>query len=81
MKKLVIAMLLMVSSYAQAQTSATVTAASNYIWRGISFSSLGADASKGAPVIQGSFDYAHSSGFGAGLFVGGADTTNLMPEA
>lgn len=77
MKKSVIAMLLVVSSYAQAQTSATVTAASNYIWRGISFSSLGREAAQGAPVIQGSFDYAHSSGFGLGLFVGGSDTTNF----
>ncbi len=77
MKKLFIAMLLMVSANAQAQTSATVTAASNYIWRGISFSSLDQAAALGAPVIQGSMDYAHSSGFAANIFVGGSDTTNF----
>lgn len=77
MKKFLVATLLMVSTNVYAQTSATVTAASNYIWRGLSFSSLGLEAAKGAPVIQGSFDYAHSSGLGLSMFVGGSDTTNF----
>jgi uncharacterized protein (TIGR02001 family) len=79
-KKLFIATMLMVSANAYAETSATVTAASNYIWRGLSFSTNGATtvASQGQAVVQGSFDYSHSSGFAASLFAGAADTTRLI---
>lgn len=79
MKKFFVATLLMASTNVYAQTSATVTAASNYIWRGISFSAGSASAltAQGQPVIQGSFDYAHSSGLGLSLFVGASDSTNF----
>lgn len=77
MKKFLLGTLLLVSTNVYAQTSATVIAASNYIWRGLSFSTNGAaEVAKGLPVIQGSFDYAHSSGLGLSLFVGSSDTTN-----
>ena len=42
-------------------SSATVTIASSYIYRGISQSS-------GRPVVQGSLDLSHASGFGLGVF-------------
>lgn len=50
------------SSVAQAELSATITAASNYLFRGVTAS--GDDA-----VVQGSVDYAHESGIYAGTWV------------
>lgn len=74
MKKLLAVSTLFFGLSAQADFSSTVTLASNYIWRGVSFSSLAGNAAKGAPVIQGTIDYAHSSGFGLGTFIGNVDS-------
>lgn len=80
-KKILFIMVAVFTLQAHADTtSATITAASNYIWRGLTFSGAASgttNASAGLPVIQGSFDYAHSSGFGAGVFVGSSDTYNF----
>jgi len=77
-RKLLLVCLLSVSAPAFAEYSSTLTMTSNYIWRGLSFSSGGApDAASGSPVLQGSFDYAHSSGFGLSLFAGNTDTYNF----
>lgn len=78
MKKILILGAMLFSLTAQADFSSTVTAASNYIWRGQSFSSGGApNASSGKPVIQGTIDYSHSSGFGIGVFAGNSDSTEF----
>ena len=53
--------LLLATGAAQAQVSATVTAVSDYDFRGVSLS--GTD-----PALQGSVDWAHESGFYAGLW-------------
>ncbi|AFJ03068.1 hypothetical protein, proteobacterial [Methylophaga frappieri] len=47
-------------------TSASVALSSEYIWRGIS-------QTDGDPAISGSFDYAHSSGFYAGVWGSNVD--------
>src|SRR4029453_9109672 len=57
------AVLLMASGAANAQFSATVTAVSDYDFRGVSLS--GTD-----PALQGSVDWAHESGFYGGLWAG-----------
>lgn len=79
MKKLILLGLTFVSFSAHADFSSTVTAASNYIWRGQSFSlsGVGTEASEGSPVIQGTIDYAHSSGLGIGVFAGNSDSTDF----
>lgn len=78
MKKICVIAVLLLSAKAQADFSSTVTVASNYIWRGLSFSSTGApEAAKGAPIIQGSMDYAHSSGWALNTFVGNSDSYNF----
>jgi uncharacterized protein (TIGR02001 family) len=53
--------LLLAAGVAQAQVTATVTAVSDYDFRGVSLS--GTD-----PALQGSVDWAHESGFYAGLW-------------
>lgn len=80
MKKLIATSLLFTSLNAYANISSTVTVASNYIWRGISFSTTNATApaAKGFPVIQGTMDYTHSSGLAFGTFVGNSDSTNFQ---
>lgn len=78
MKKILFAGLLLISASAYADYSSTLTVASNYIWRGLSFSAGGApDAASGSPVLQGSIDYNHSSGFGLSFFTGNTDTYNF----
>ena len=79
MKKLIATSLLLTSLNAYANISSTVTVASNYIWRGLSFSTTNAaaPAAQGLPVLQGTMDYTHSSGFAFGTFVGNSDSTNL----
>lgn len=79
MSKFLIFLGLTVMSFsAYAEFSSTVTISSNYIWRGQSFS-LGGDgeAASGKPVLQGTIDYAHSSGFGVGIFTGNSDSTDF----
>lgn len=77
MRKFLLASFLLVSAPAYADYSSTLTMASNYVWRGLSFSTGGApDAASGSPVLQGSFDYTHTSGFGLSLFAGNTDTYN-----
>ncbi len=58
---------------AQAEVTANVAIQSDYVWRGVSQNSED-------PSIQGGFDYAHDSGFYAGVWgasvdFGGAETT------
>lgn len=79
MKNFVIIFFLMslVSLGSRASTSASVILASNYIWRGVSFTSNGLETGKGTPVIQASLDYGHESGFGLSLFAGNVDTYNF----
>lgn len=80
MKKLIAASLLFTSLNSYANISSTVTVASNYIWRGLSFSTTNAaaPAAQGFPVLQGTVDYSHSSGFAFGTFVGNSDSTNFQ---
>lgn len=78
MKKFIVSSLVFLSIGAEANVSSTLTVASNYIWRGLSFSSGGAaKAATGGAVVQGTFDYTHSSGFAAGTFVGNSDSYNF----
>lgn len=46
--------------------SASLGVVSNYIWRGVT-------QTDGKPAVQGSLDYAHSSGFSAGTWVSNVD--------
>lgn len=77
MKKSIAIVILFFCINSNASVSSSVTLASNYIWRGLSFSSGGQDAAKGLPVVQGAMGYAHSSGFGINTFVGNVDTYNF----
>lgn len=79
MKKLIAVAVLFAGLNAFANISSTATIASNYIWRGLSFSTgnASASASTGLPVMQGTIDYAHTSGLAIGAFVGNSDSTNL----
>jgi len=61
LKKLLAASLLAMSATAQAEFSATVLLATDYVFRGIS-------NTDGDPAIQGSMDYEHDSGFYAGIW-------------
>jgi len=54
-------LLLGAGAVAQAEITGTVTATSDYNWRGVTQSSQN-------PAIQGSIDYAHDSGFYAGVW-------------
>jgi len=70
----VIAVALLTPS-AQAQVSANVAIQTDYVWRGIS-------QNQEDPSIQGGFDYAHDSGFYAGVWgasvdFGGAESTEF----
>ena len=58
-----------------AEFSASVALTTDYVWRGVS-------QTEGDPAIQGSFDYAHDSGFYAGIWASNAsfvddDETNI----
>lgn len=70
--------LLLTSTASQAESlSATVYGASNYIYRGVSFSSNNQPyASQGQPVLQGSLDYLGDQGLSASLFTGNVDSFN-----
>lgn len=65
--KRTLALLAFLPFNALAGTSATVTAASNYIWRGVSFSN-------DQPAIQGSIDYASEIGISAGVWASNSIT-------
>ena len=76
MKSLLLALLL-IPMVSQAQLSAKVTAASNYIVRGLSFTNGGtAFAASGQPVIQGQLDYTLGD-FSATFFTSPVDSMNL----
>lgn len=57
----ILAASVLASGQAAAEFSANVALTSNYIWRGIS-------QSNSQPALQGGFDYAHDSGFYAGVW-------------
>jgi uncharacterized protein (TIGR02001 family) len=59
--KAIAVVLLLASGAAHAQLSATVTAVSDYDFRGVSLSATD-------PALQGSIDWAHDSGFYAGIW-------------
>lgn len=62
MKKLVVIGLMALSaSPAFAKVSSKVTAASDFIWRGL-------DITNSAPAVQGGINYLHDSGFSAGIW-------------
>lgn len=82
MKKIIVSLLILAGAVAEANYSSTLTVSSNYIYRGLSFSTNGLpNASSGGPVIQGTIDYTHSSGFALGTFVGNSDTYNFDTRA
>lgn len=63
----------MIAPVAQAEVTANVAIQSDYVWRGVSQNAED-------PSIQGGFDYAHESGFYAGVWAasvdfGGAEST------
>lgn len=58
---------------AQAEITGTAAVTSDYKWRGISQSS-------GDPAIQGSIDYAHDSGFYAGVWASNVDFGDCCDE-
>ncbi|MGD8526322.1 MAG: TorF family putative porin [Thioalkalispiraceae bacterium] len=62
------ALLTAMTGSAQAETSANVAVTTDYVFRGIS-------QSDGAPAIQGGVDYAHQSGFAAGVWASSVDDT------
>lgn len=53
--------------------SANVTIASEYVWRGLT-------QTDGEPAIQGGFDYAHESGFAAGIWGSNVDFGGAQSE-
>jgi uncharacterized protein (TIGR02001 family) len=67
------AVLLLATGAAQAQVSGTVTATSDYDFRGITQTALD-------PALQGSIDYAHSSGFYIGAWASNVDFGNCCGE-
>lgn len=78
MKSYLALVLVLVGMQAHAEVSSTLTLATNYIWRGMSFTNSGVtEASKGAPAVQGTMDYSHASGFGLSAFVSNTDSTNF----
>ena len=81
MKKTVLALLLAFgfSGVTDAnELSGTVSFASNYIYRGMSYNSQGATyQAQGSPVIQGSLGWFHN-GFGLSYFTGPADTFDTV---
>ncbi len=56
----------MVPTVAQAQIEANVALTTDYVWRGVS-------QNNEDPALQGGFDYAHSSGFYAGVWGSNVD--------
>jgi len=62
------ALLAVGTTSAIAETSANVAVTTDYVFRGIS-------QSDGAPAIQGGVDYAHQSGFAAGVWASSVDDT------
>lgn len=65
-KTLIAAGLLAAPVLAHAELSANVALTSDYVWRGVS-------QSYEDPAIQGGFDYAHDSGFAAGVWASNVD--------
>lgn len=61
------------ASVAQAEVTGTVTATSDYDFRGLTQSAKG-------PALQGSIDYAHDSGFYAGLWGSNIDFGDAFDE-
>lgn len=85
MKKTLVALVLAlatVANAAESHLSSTLTMASNYIFRGMSYNSQGTlYNSQGQGVVQGSVDYLYSVdgvNLGASLFSGPADTFNTQ---
>ena len=58
---------------ANAEITGTITAVSDYNWRGIS-------QSAGDPALQGSLDFAHESGFYAGVWASNVDFGDCCDE-
>ena len=71
--KAIAAVLLLTSGVAHAQLSGTVTAVSDYDFRGISLSATD-------PAIQGSIDWAHDSGFFLGAWASNIDFGDCCDE-
>lgn len=71
-----------IANAAESHLSSTLTMASNYIFRGMSYNSQGTlYNSQGQGVVQGSLDYLYSVdsiNLGASLFCGPADTFNTQ---
>lgn len=71
--KAIAAVLLLMTGVAHAQFSATVTAVSDYDFRGISLSATD-------PALQGSIDWAHSSGFYVGAWASNIDYGDAVED-
>lgn len=73
LKAAIAATLLLIAGVAQAQFSGTITAVSDYDFRGIT-------QSAGDPALQGSLDYAHSSGWYIGAWASNIDFGDCCGE-
>ena len=75
--KILVLIISLIPAFAYSQVSTKITAVTNYISRGVSFSNGGSSyASAGLPVVQGSLDYAVGD-FSASLFTSSIDSINL----